>query len=229
MGQRGWWLACAALAGCAGPNAVATLPRGTDAYRVVPAAAPAAGAAAYRIAPRDLLDVSVFAEPELSAKGVAVDGAGRIALPLAGSFDAGGRTAAELGGEIERRLAASYLRHPRVTVSVAAPAPRTVVVEGEVREPGSYPLGGPTGLLGALSLARGETRVAALSEVLVFRTVDGRRVGAVFDVNRIRRGEAPDPAILGDDLVVVGYSNKRGWWRDFLQASPLVSAFRPLG
>lgn len=223
--EAGLW--ALALAGCAGPNAGRTLPRGAAAYRAMPAGQPGLAQADYRIGPLDTLDITVFQEPDLSAKAVPVDAAGRITVPLAGSIAAAGCTAAELGQAIERKLGARFLQHPQVTVTVATAVSQKVVVEGEVAEPGTYALHGPTGLLEALSLAKGETRVAALKEVLVFRVVNGQRTGAVFDVNRIRRGDAPDPAILGNDLVVVGYSNVRGWWRDFLQTSPLIAAFRP--
>jgi len=217
----------AALAACAGPNAADGLPRGQAAYRVVPAT-PAVADGPYRLAAADRVDIAVYGEADLSVKDAAVDAAGRVALPMIGPVPAADRTADELARQIEDRLRGRVLRHPQVTVAVADAASQKVVVEGEVREPGTYPLKGPTTLLEALSLARGETRVAALREVLVFRVADGRPKGAVFDVNRIRRGDAADPLIRGRDRVVVGYSNKRGWWRDFLAASPLVAAARPV-
>lgn len=215
-----------ALFACAGPNAADGLPRGEAAYRVVPAAPPADQP--YRLAPADRIDVSVYQEADLSARDVGLDAAGRVALPGLGAVPAVGRTPEELARLIEDRLRGRWLRHPQVTVAVAEAAGDKVVVEGEVRDPGTYPLKGATTLLEALSLAHGETRVAALREVLVFRVADGKPRGAVFDVNRIRRGDAADPAIRARDRIVVGYSNKRGWWRDFLAASPLVAAARPV-
>jgi polysaccharide export outer membrane protein len=216
----------AALLACAGPNAADSLPRGQAAYAVVPAAPPPA--APYRIAVADRLDITVTQEAELSAKAAGVDAAGQVAVPGVGAVAAAGHTPDELARAIEARMRAHYLRHPEVSVAVVEAASQKVVVEGEGREPGTYPLKGPTTLLEALSLARGETRVAALKEVLVFRVADGKARGAVFDVNRIRRGDAPDPVVRGQDRIVVGYSNKRGWWRDFLAASPLVAAARPI-
>lgn len=227
--MKGKWVTAAALTGlaaCAGPNASDALPRGQAAYRVVPAT-PGDDAPA-RLAAADRVDVSVYQEADLSVKDATVDAAGRLTLPAIGPVPAAGRTADELAHEIEDRLRGRLLRHPQVTVAVVEAASQKLVVEGEVREPGTYPLKGPTTLLEALSLARGETRVAALREVLVFRIVDGRPRGAVFDVNRIRRGDAADPLVRGRDRIVVGYSNKRGWWRDFLAASPLVAAARPI-
>lgn len=219
-----------ALGACgAGSNASASLPRGPEAYGVIPPAAQDRSAQDYRIGPLDAINVSVFQEPELSAAEVQVDAAGNVALPLVGTIAAAGRTASELSDELEKRLGAKYLEDPQVTVSVAGSVSQKVVVQGEVTQPGVYEIKGPTTLLEALAMAKGETRVAALKEVVVFRTANGERLGAVFDVASIRRGDAPDPQVLGNDVVVVGYSNSRSIWRDILGAAPLLNVFRPLG
>lgn len=222
---------CAALllSACAGPNAGKDLPRGASAYGVVPATQPDAAQAEYRIGPLDTIDITVFQEPDLSTKGIQVDASGNVAVPLAGKLQAAGSTASELATAIEAKLGERYLQHPQVTVTVSGSVSQKVIVEGEVTEPGVYPIHGSTTLLEALSLAKGETRVSSLKEVLVFRTVNGQRTGAVFDVSRIRRGTAQDPQILGNDVVVVGYSNVRGLWRDFLQTTPLIAVLRPFG
>lgn len=55
--------------------------------------------------------------------------------------------------------------------------------------------------------------------------VDGKRIGGIFNVDRINRGLAPDPELKGDDTVVVGLSNVKAAWRDILTAAPLLSAF----
>ena len=103
-----------------------------------------------------------------------------------------------------------------------------VAVQGEVVQPGVYPIEGPTTLLGALSLAKGETQLAALNDVVVFRNVDGHRSGAVFDIRQIRSGQAADPQIRSNDMIIVGYSGGRRAWRDIMSAMPLLNIFRPL-
>ena len=60
---------------------------------------------------------------------------------------------------------------------------------------------------------------------MVFRTVNGQRMGAVFDVGQIRVGGASDPQILDGDVIVVGYSSVRGAFRDFLSVTPLLNLF----
>jgi polysaccharide export outer membrane protein len=210
--------------------AATNLPSGVAAYSVIPAEPTDVNAAAdYRIGALDTVDVTVFQEPDLSAKALQVDAAGQIALPLVGTVQATGKTPAELSRELEKMLGAKYLRNPQVTVTVAASVSQKVSIQGEVREPGVYPLSGPTTLLGVLSMAKGESEVASLKQVVVFRTINGQRMGAMFDVASIRRGQAADPAIQGNDMVVVGSSGAKKFWRDVVSAAPVFSIFRPLG
>jgi polysaccharide export outer membrane protein len=218
------------LAGCASaPQIGAGLSSGAAAYEVVPAAGTGAAVVGdYRIGPLDTLDIAVFQEPELSVKATQVDAAGQIALPLVGSVTAQGKTAAELSKELERQFGERYLRNPQVTVTVASSVSQKVSVQGEVTEPGVYQLTGPTTLLDVISLAKGETEVATLQQVVVFRSINGQRMGAVFDVASIRRGEAADPVIHGNDLVVVGYSSAKRFWKNIVSSMPLFNVFRPV-
>jgi len=200
------------------------LPRGESAFSsAVPSRL---SNAEYRIVRGDLLNVNVFQEPDLSPTGLRVDSGGYISMPLIGQVSAVDKTAPELAQDITRKLASRYLVSPKVTVAVTQPTAQKVVVEGSVTNPGVYDIrSGQTTLLEALALAAGPTRVAKLSEVVIFREVNGQRMGAVFDVSAIRRGEAPDPLIMADDTVVLGYSNIKAAWRDFLQAAPLIGVF----
>lgn len=215
------------LTACAQNSQVSTtLPTGAAAYGVISAANSAPGNVAdYRIGPLDKLDVTVFEEPELSTKALQVDASGQIALPLVGSVEAGGKTTSELSAELEKLFGTKYLRDPQVTVTVASSVSQRVSIQGEVTEPGVYQVSGPTTLLEVISMAKGETDVAKLNEVVVFRNVNGQRMGAVFNLASIRRGEAADPMLQGSDMVVVGYSAARRFWQNILQASPIVGVF----
>jgi polysaccharide biosynthesis/export protein len=217
-------------AGCAStPQIGAGLSTGAAAYSVIPAASKGTATLDdYRLGPLDTIDVAVFQEPDLSVKALQVDASGQIALPLVGSVKAQGMTASELSQELERKLGQKYLRNPQVTVTVASSVSQKVSVQGEVAEPGVYQLTGPTTLLDVISLAKGETEVATLNQIVVFRTVNGERMGAVFDVASIRRGESPDPVIHGNDLVVVGYSAAKRFWKNFVTSIPVLNVFRPV-
>ncbi|MCA8954516.1 MAG: polysaccharide export protein, partial [Planctomycetes bacterium] len=126
----------------------------------------------YRLGPMDLVEVEVFEleEPNRTKRirtRVAQDGAVRI--PLLGSVPAGGQTCAELQQELERRLAADFLRDPSVHVTVAEFKARRITVLGAVRTPGSFDLDRQaTTLLHALARAGGPTDKAGAS-VFVLR------------------------------------------------------------
>lgn len=215
------------LAACASDGQIpSTMPAGEAAYGVIPAATTApTDLKDYRIGPLDTLDVTVFQEPDLSVKAIPVDASGLIALPLVGSVEARGKTASELSAELEKKFGEKYLKNPQVTVTVATSVSQKVSIQGEVTQPGVYPVNGPTTLLEVISMAKGETEVARLNEVVVFRTINGQRMGAVFDVASIRHGQAADPLIQGNDLVVVGYSSARRFWQNILRASPILGIF----
>lgn len=217
-------LAAGLLSACQSPRA--GLPHGADAYAVIPPPAGGTTRGAYRIGPLDVLAITVFQEPELSQRDVQVDASGNLLMPLVGTVQARGKTAHQLSREIAERLGTEYLVDPQVTVTVTASVSQQVTVEGNVTMPGVYDITGAPTLLEALARARSPTRVARLQEVVVFRTIDGRRAGAVFDVAAIRNGRAPDPELLGGDVVVVGFDAVKGAFRDFLTTAPLVSAFR---
>ncbi len=214
-----------ALGGCQRALQSAALPSGQAAYEILPAADLSGKPQAYRIGAGDTISVSVFQEPDLSNDKLQVDDVGRIQLPLAGDILASGLTAPELSAVIAERLGRDYIRHPQVVVSVVSTREQTVAVEGEVKMPGVYKVSPSDTLLSAIARAQSPTNVARLDEVIVFRTVNGRRLGARFDLRQIRAGQAADPQILGGDVIVVGFSSLKGVYRDILQAAPLLNVF----
>lgn len=221
-------LAVAAVAlglGACTTSHMARVPDGQAAYGIVPPADPAAAPSSYRIVAKDVLNLQVFQEPELSNDKLQVDAAGNVQLPLIGEVAAAGRSPTELAQDISSRLQRRYIVNPQVVVSVAEAAKRFVAVEGQVEKPGVYEIDESETLLSAIARAESPTEVASLDEVVVFRTVDGRRMGARFDLSDVRAGATPDPRVLGGDVVVIGFSGIKGVWRDFLKAAPALSTF----
>lgn len=217
------------LAGCGGSTFQgAGLNSGASAYGVISADATRTGTEEYRIGKLDRINVVVFQEPELSLTNAEVNAAGKITLPLIGDVVAEGKTGTELAGQIGELYGRKILEDPQVSVSIAQSVSQKVVVQGEVTEPGVYEIKGPTTLLQALSMAKGETRIAKTQQVAVFRMIDGQRNGALFDVRAIRRGEAQDPIVQGNDTIIVGLSQSKSMWRDVLATAPLLAVFRPL-
>lgn len=211
---------CIALAGCASPTG---LPVGAQAYDVIPAPSRQTAPAEYRIGPLDVLKITVFQEPDLSLEEVPVDASGNILFPLIGQVAVSGKTSTELSNAIADRLGERYLVAPQVSTIVSTSASQNVTVEGAVRKPGVFPLQGPTTLLQAMAMSEGPTQTAKMGEVIVFRRKEDGVFAAQFDIGKIRIGQAPNPEILGGDIVVVGNSFAKQLFRDFMQLSPILS------
>jgi len=184
-----------------------------------------------RVAPLDVVDITVFQVPDLT-RTVRVNLAGEISLPLIGSIAAAGRTEEEVEADIAKRLGEKYMRSPNVTVFIKEKHDtplRRVTVDGAVKQPGVYDIKGATSLMQAIALARGVQETANLKGVVVFRTVNKQRMAARFDLGAIRKGDAPDPELYPDDIVVVDESGLRGraLLRAILTSLPILSVFRP--
>jgi polysaccharide biosynthesis/export protein len=182
---------------------------------------------AYRIGPTDEIIVSVFGAPELGREG-AVDAAGNFSLPLAGTVVAGGRTPEELSKEIADRLRGPYLKNPQVVVNIKTARAQTVTIDGAVREPGVYPVLGKLTLQQAIATAKGASDSANIGNVVVFRTVNGQRMAAMFNLKDVRAGRYMDPQIYGNDIVVVGESAVRRFFKDYVGAFPILGSFIPV-
>lgn len=182
--------------------------------------------ASHRIGISDKLAITVFQVPDLSGE-FQVDQAGNINLPLIGSVQAMGRTPPELGKHLEEKLGATYLRNPNVQVAVKEATLQTFTVDGSVKSPGVYKIQGQTTLIKAVASASGISEDADPSRVVIFRQINGQRMAAAFNLAAIRRGNAEDPPIYGNDIVVVDGSRARAIYKDLLQAFPLFAIFRP--
>ena len=177
---------------------------------------------AYRVGPFDQLSVNVFGIPELS-QTVQVDASGRISLPLVGVIEAVGKTPGELAEAIEAGLRGRYVRDPQVTVNLQETVSQVITVDGQVQQPGLYPVVGRMTLMRAVATARGTTEFARLQDVVVFRTVGNQQMAALYNLQAIRRGMYPDPEVYANDVVVVGNSPARRLFRDIIQTAPLLT------
>lgn len=175
------------------------------------------------IGPLDTIQVDVFNVPELSRE-MQVDASGRIAMPLAGTIDASGRTAGELAAAVGAALRGRYVRNPEITVNIKSSVSQVVTIDGQVVEPGLYPVTNQMTLLRAIASARGMSEFARLDDVVILRTVEGRKMAALYNVAAIRRGAYDDPSIYANDVIVVGDSPQRRLFRDFVSVAPLLAA-----
>jgi polysaccharide export outer membrane protein len=174
-----------------------------------------------RIGPMDIVRVDVFGIEDLQGE-YQVDYKGRIKMPLAGEIKARGYTAFELGRIIEEKLAETYLQDPEVSVVIEESVGQRVTVDGSVEKPGLFAMEGRMTLLQAVAQAGGPSDGANPKNVVIFRTVDGQRQAAAFNLEKIRKGKAEDPEVFGNDIVVVDGSEGRRIFTDLIRSSPLL-------
>jgi polysaccharide biosynthesis/export protein len=117
----------------------------------------------YLIGVDDMVQVSVWRNPELGIT-VPVRPDGKISVPLVGDVAAGGRTPAEVGKDIQEKLA-TYVRDPQVAVILTELRSHEylsrVRVTGAVRQPVSIPYRQGMTVLDAVLAAGGLTEFAA--------------------------------------------------------------------
>jgi polysaccharide biosynthesis/export protein len=168
-----------------------------------PSVAPATTDPAYQIGPEDVLDISVWKEPDVS-RVVPVRPDGRISLPLINDVQAAGMAPQQLAKTISEKLR-KYLNEPQVTVIVTAINSQRVYVVGEVLRAGAFPLIPGMTVLQALSSAGGFTTFADVKKIHVMRLRDGQHVELPFNYREVLKGDNPNQNIKlepGDTVVV---------------------------
>ncbi|MBI4676086.1 MAG: polysaccharide biosynthesis/export family protein [Elusimicrobia bacterium] len=159
---------------------------------------------AYKIRPGDLLEISVFQEPDLNRK-VRVGPDGSITLPLAGKVEVGSMDTQKAEASVAQALQ-KYLVSPQVTVFVAEYSTSLVYILGEVKAPGSYPIPGetPMTVLEAITLAGGFTQYAAQERTRVIRNAEGKSETLHVDVRQITKGDkSKDMQLKPNDVIFV--------------------------
>jgi polysaccharide export outer membrane protein len=156
----------------------------------------------YVIGPADVLRVTVWQHPELTAE-MPVRRDGKISVALLDDVQAAGLTPQQLKASITKALTGS-IKNPNVTVAVVNPASQTVSVLGGVAKPGPVPLARDMGVLEAVAAAGGFTAWANKNDILVVRWVEGRRVSYEFSYSSYLSGRTDaDIFLKAGDVIVV--------------------------
>jgi polysaccharide export outer membrane protein len=169
-------------------------------------ATPAPAAAAdpnYVIGADDVLDISVWKEPDVS-RVVPVRPDGKISLPLVNDVQAVGVTPSELAATITADLK-KYVNDPQVTVIVTQINSRRVYLVGEVARPGAFPLLPDMTVLQALASAGGFTTYANTKKIHILRMVNGHQIVFPFEYHDVLDGKKISENITllpGDEIVV---------------------------
>jgi polysaccharide biosynthesis/export protein len=185
-------------------------------------AAATAGTSVYMIGPMDVLDISVYQVPDLT-KTVQVGDDGTINYPLIGDIPASGRTAHQLEHEMQQKLGGNFVRSPQVSVYVKESNSQRVTIEGSIKSSGVFSLKGRTTLMQVVAMAGGINMDTDSGQVVVFRTVNGTRSAARFDIDAIRAGNANDPELQPGDVIVVDTSSTKLALQNVLKVLPLAT------
>ncbi|MBP1179469.1 polysaccharide export outer membrane protein [Methylobacterium sp. PvR107] len=148
-------------------------------------------AARYTLAAGDKLRVIVFGQDNLS-NIYAVDGAGRIAMPLIGTVQVGGQTTGQAAKAIEAKLASGFVREPHVTVEVDGYRPFYIL--GEVTTSGQYPFVNGMTVETAVAIAAGFGPRAARDYAVLTRDTSGNLASGIVPMTY--------PVRPGDTIVI---------------------------
>lgn len=167
-------------------------------------AGPAAAVVAPVVNPGAVLDITVYAagkkELDFTAT-VAPDST--IMVPLAGTTKVGGLDATRVSQRLQKLFDKNYFVNPQVLVNVKEYGGR-VLVSGEVRQPGIYPVGLGLTILSATVLAGGFTDFASVGRAKVVRTMrNGRTEVLKVDLGKVIKGQVPDLVLRDGDRVDV--------------------------
>ena len=156
----------------------------------------------YQIGPEDVLDISVWKNPELS-RTVPVRPDGKVSLPLLNDFRAAGLTPSDLREQLVARLS-DFVPTPEVSVIVREVHSRKIAVVGAVKTAGRYELKSPMTVLEAIALAQGFTDFAARDRIVVLRQSGGTTTRIPFNYRKIADGmEQENFFVRPGDIVVV--------------------------
>jgi polysaccharide export outer membrane protein len=160
-----------------------------------------AGGSSYKIGVGDVLQVSVWEEPQFTEAAV-VRPDGMISIPLLSEVAVAGMTPESAEVMLTARLE-KFVHKPRVTVVVQEIRSRMVYITGEVQRPGAYPLIDTMNVVQLVSRSGGLTDFAKSKQVYVLRPGSGARIK--IDYRRLLKGQSPEQnleLVPGDTVVV---------------------------
>jgi polysaccharide export outer membrane protein len=159
---------------------------------------------AIRIGPGDLLDVTVFDTPDISAHA-RVSQNGDINLPVYGFIHVAGLSTEEAASSIENALRdKGLLLEPHVTISIAEYASQGATMTGEIRTPGIYPTLGSRTLMDMIALAGGLQATAGKSVSIIHRDDPQHPETVALQASVASMSAQENPIIRPGDTVVIG-------------------------
>ena len=158
---------------------------------------------AYQVQPGDLLQISVWKEPDLQQQ-VLVRPDGAFSFPLVGEINGLHRTVEDLRVELASKLS-RYIPDLVVTVSILEINGNKIYVMGQVNQPGEFVVNPRVDVMQSLAIAGGTTPFANLNDIKVLRRQGEDQSVFEFRYDDIARGRRLEQNIVlqSGDIVVV--------------------------
>jgi polysaccharide export outer membrane protein len=163
-----------------------------------------AGPRDYQIGAGDILEITIWKEPDLSREAVLVRTDGKISFPLLNDVQAAGLTPMEMKKNMEAGLK-DFISNPFVTITVRSPESQKIYILGEVANTGEYPLNKNLTVLQAFALAGGFTEWASKKEIILMRKEGGKEKIYRINYKNIIKGKdlSQNLKLKADDTIIV--------------------------
>jgi polysaccharide export outer membrane protein len=161
----------------------------------------------YMLRAGDTIEMIIYREPDLTIRS-RIGKDGMVQLPLLGEIKLGGLTIRNATTLIRNKYNADYLVEPQIYLNISAYNTRKFTIIGQVGRPGSYEFGGgeELGLLEAIGMAGGFTRIADRGHVLIKRR-DGDTIKSIkVNAKKLADVGVDQCVIQAGDVINVGES-----------------------
>jgi polysaccharide export outer membrane protein len=156
------------------------------------------------IGPEDVLEITVWREPDLSTMKAVVRADGKIGIRLLGEVQAAGLTTKQLQDRLHDEYS-RYVAEPVVSVIVTDVKSQVVHIIGSVGHQGFYNLGSPLTVMDLLARAGGLADFAKKENIVIYRTEPGKQVRIPFNYKSFVEGKnlQQNIQLRSGDLIVV--------------------------
>jgi polysaccharide export outer membrane protein len=183
------------------PPAQSSLAARTPAKTAVEAKSALEDASAYLIGPEDVLEVSVWKNPELTqSESVRPDG--KIALKLVGEVPVAGMSIPSLRRILTEKYH-DFVPTAEVSVTLKEMNSFKIYVLGRVVKPGEYKVRSSLTVLQALALCGGFTPYADEKKIKIIRHTGGQEQIISFNYRKVIDGKTGDVALEPGDRLLI--------------------------
>ncbi len=158
---------------------------------------------AFHIGPGDVIEISVWKDPELS-RNLVVPPDRIISFPLIGSINIKRLTVPELRKIVTQKLS-EFIPDATVTIMLTEINSLKAYVIGKANNPGEFPINLETSVMQILSMAGGLNPFASKGKISILRQQENRIIRMPFDYGQVEKGKNLEQNILlqpGDVVVV---------------------------